>query len=325
MRIRGRIGLKPLFVMTAMMIGAQADLALANAFSVDQASIGQSILSETNSFRRSNGVSNLAASSKVRAVAQSYAEFLARNNASGHEADGRTPGQRLAAAGMTNCTLAENVYEYWSQPNIAPWQTVASAAMNFWKGSPGHNANLRKADMTLLGVGSAGWTHEGRNYYKIVQLFTNNCGVDQPAASSELWYLKARHSGKCLHQHGGTHADGAPITQWDCVNQPNVKLRRIDHGDGTSFLQFAHSNKCVHLHGASTADGAAITQWSCIHQPNVKWRIEPAGGGHVFVRSASSGKCVHQHGGTYGNGDRITQWACINQPNVQWQLVRAPQ
>jgi hypothetical protein len=42
------------------------------------------------------------------------------------------------------------------------------------------------------------------------------------ANAQDYYYIVAKHSGKCLHQHGGTQGNGDPITQWDCVNEPNV-------------------------------------------------------------------------------------------------------
>ena len=145
----------------------------------------------------------------------------------------------------------------------------------------------------------------------------------------DYFYLKAKHSGKCLHQHGATHRNGDNITQWQCVNQPNVKLEKIQVPGlpgqrGYFYLKFKHSEKCVHLHGAAAANGTNITQWSCIPQPNVMWRQTPAGGGYFYLRSAQNNKCLHQHGGTQSNGGNITLWDCVNQPNVQWKFVRAP-
>ena len=140
------------------------------------------------------------------------------------------------------------------------------------------------------------------------------------AGAQEYYFIKARHSGKCLHQHGGTYRNGDPITQWDCVEEPNVKLQKVPAGGDTFFLKFAHSGKCVHLHGDLAANGTPITQWDCIDLPNVKWREQPVGGGYVYLRSASTDKCIHQHGGTQGNGDPITQWDCVDEPNVQWML-----
>ena len=41
--------------------------------------------------------------------------------------------------------------------------------------------------------------------------------------AQEYYFIKVKNSGKCLHQHGGTYGNGDPITQWDCVDEPNVQ------------------------------------------------------------------------------------------------------
>jgi uncharacterized protein YkwD len=69
----------------------------------------------------------------------------------------------------------ENVYEYWSATDIASWETVAAKAMELWKQSPGHWENLLRAQATHVGIGAAGWTHVGKNYYKILQVFIDDC------------------------------------------------------------------------------------------------------------------------------------------------------
>jgi hypothetical protein len=133
------------------------------------------------------------------------------------------------------------------------------------------------------------------------------------------YYIRAKHSNKCLHQHGGTHGNGDPITQWDCVDQPNVQWRiEPSPTPGYYFIKARHSDKCAHQHGGTYENGDPITQWDCVNQANVKWRIIPAGNNYYYIRVQHSGKCMHVHGGGWGNGDPITQWSCINQPNVQW-------
>ena len=47
--------------------------------------------------------------------------------------------------------------------------------MEDWKRSPGHRNNLLGARVTHMGLGVAGWTHDGKNYYKIVQIFIDDC------------------------------------------------------------------------------------------------------------------------------------------------------
>lgn len=41
-----------------------------------------------------------------------------------------------------------------------------------------------------------------------------------PARTS--FYLQVQHSEKCMHVHSGGWENGALITQWACINQPNV-------------------------------------------------------------------------------------------------------
>jgi Ricin-type beta-trefoil lectin domain-like len=133
------------------------------------------------------------------------------------------------------------------------------------------------------------------------------------------YYIRAKHSKKCLHQHGGVLDNGAPITQWDCVDQENVQWRiEPSPTKGYYYIKARHSDKCAHQHGGTYGDGDPITQWECVNQGNVKWKIVSAGKGYYYIKAQHSGKCMHVHGGGSGNGDPITQWSCINQPNVQW-------
>jgi uncharacterized protein YkwD len=144
-------------------------------FPVDWSSIWVWSWNQTNAFRQTNGLPALRLGPRQSIVANEYAEFLARNNASGHEADGRDPAQRVAARGIKNCGVWENVYEYWSAPSIASWDMVAAKAMDAWKESRDHRDNLLRAQATHMGIGAAGWTHDGKHYYKVVQVFIDDC------------------------------------------------------------------------------------------------------------------------------------------------------
>ena len=104
--------------------------------------------------------------------------------------------------------------------------------------------------------------------------------------------------------------NGDRITQWDCVNQPNVKLKLLSTGDGYYFLQFQHSGKCVQRYGGQTGNGDPINQWDCQNWPNIKLKLVPTGDGYYFLQFQHSGKCVHQFGATMGNGDPIRNGKC---------------
>lgn len=151
------------------------DHARADQFAVDSDKICVWIWNQTNACREANGVPGLILDPAIVRVAKDYAEFLARNDVSGHTADGRDPDQRVAAGGIENCGVSENVCDYWSAPDIASWETVAAKAMELWKRSPGHRENLLRARATRVGIGAAGWTHDGKNHYKIVQVFIDDC------------------------------------------------------------------------------------------------------------------------------------------------------
>lgn len=148
-------------------------------------------------------------------------------------------------------------------------------------------------------------------------------------APDGVFYLKAKHSNKCVHQHGNTHNNGDNVTQWDCLNQGNVKLERIPLGSAYFLLRFQHSGKCVTVKDDSLERGANIIQWDCQDDGarNQTWHAIKASNNptdpYVQIQSGN-GACLHQHGATRGNGDNITQWDCVNEPNVLWKFTPAP-
>ena len=57
--------------------------------------------------------------------------------------------------------------------------------MELWKRSPGHRENLLRVQATHVGIGAAGWNHDGKNYDKIVQVFMDGCiPPGRPAAEA---------------------------------------------------------------------------------------------------------------------------------------------
>lgn len=149
----------------------------AQEIKIDNARLGVLVFNATNAYRESNHLPRLKLGLHASAgdAAQKYAEYLAQNNSSGHEADGQTVEQRILAAGGKVCAVAENVFTFWTTPNVADIQTVANTAMQEWKKSPQHDSNLRSTNTYILGTGAAAWKHADRNYYKLVQNFLDDC------------------------------------------------------------------------------------------------------------------------------------------------------
>jgi uncharacterized protein YkwD len=148
-----------------------ASAAPAKAQQFDVSAGVSTIVAATNAYRQQKGLAPLGQSAGASRVAQTYATYLARNNKTGHSADGRSPPERLRDGGVKYCKFrGENWHESWTRPNRASPGAAMEAAMRFWKHSPGHERALRSAS-TEIGVGVAGWRHGNQWYYIEVQMF----------------------------------------------------------------------------------------------------------------------------------------------------------
>ncbi|MBR0995560.1 CAP domain-containing protein [Bradyrhizobium japonicum] len=140
------------------------------------------IMSQVNSYRNSLGLPKLFGHTKLNMAAQAYADYLADTNTQGHQANGTTFDARIRAAGYRPCVrgaginqLAENLYYYTSRGGPMPPAKLAAAAMQGWKGSPGHDANLRYPTFNDHAVAVAA-RRDGDVYtYKIAHEFGDMC------------------------------------------------------------------------------------------------------------------------------------------------------
>jgi uncharacterized protein YkwD len=175
------------FALGLIAAGLLAGASSANAQQFDvPASARSAIVDQTNAYRQAKGLTPLSESAGASQVAQAYANYLAETAKGGHRADGRDPVQRLRAGGVKFCKFrGENWHESWTRPARASPDAAMSAAMRFWKKSPGHERALRSRS-TEIGVGVAGWKHGSQWYYQEIQVFIDtSClkrsqAVDQP-------------------------------------------------------------------------------------------------------------------------------------------------
>ena len=126
------------------------------------------IRERTNAFRKQHGLPPVAPAEPLTTAAQEFATWMAEHQKYGHQADGRTPGDRVEAAGYTPCLVAENIaYQF----NSVGFETEKLGESFFvgWRESPPHRANMLQADATQTGVGIAQNPESGK--YFAVQLF----------------------------------------------------------------------------------------------------------------------------------------------------------
>ncbi|MBO3804013.1 MAG: PKD domain-containing protein, partial [Candidatus Brockarchaeota archaeon] len=142
-----RIALLALFV---------ALLANISACSSDLNSEKSNFLVLINQYRQENGVAPLKVSSALTTAAQRHSEDMAAHNYFSHESlDGRTPIDRMRAAGYTYDTAwGENIAAgyYWRGGS---YSYTAEDVFENWRNSPGHNANMLNPNYVVIGIGLA--------------------------------------------------------------------------------------------------------------------------------------------------------------------------
>lgn len=104
------------------------------------------IFDMTNAFRAKNGLPALEWNDPAAEAARAHSADMAERGYFDHVTpDGRSPGDRLKAAGLDG-------YAAYAE-NIAAGQDSAFTAFNGWINSPGHRANILGEGLETLGVG----------------------------------------------------------------------------------------------------------------------------------------------------------------------------
>jgi len=132
------------------------------------AQVQRAVIEQTNRFRVSEGLPALREAPRLGRAAQDFANFMARTDRYGHEADGRTPAQRAGAQGYDFCLVAENIAYEFSSEGFGAGE-LAQHFVHGWENSPPHRANMLDAAATEIGVAVA-QSRETRRYYA-VQMF----------------------------------------------------------------------------------------------------------------------------------------------------------
>jgi uncharacterized protein YkwD len=105
------------------------------------------VVALTNVERAKAGCRPLAVDPRLAAAAQVHSSDMAAGDYFSHGSrDGRTPFQRIAAAGFAFSVAAEN---------IAAGQRSPQDVLTGWMNSPGHRANILNCALTHIGVGYA--------------------------------------------------------------------------------------------------------------------------------------------------------------------------
>jgi uncharacterized protein YkwD len=134
----------------------------------DPDAVARDMIHRSNAFRSDQRLPPVTPQPALTAAAQAFADYMARTDRYGHEADGRAPVDRARAKGYDHCMVAENIaMQYRSNGFSGP--ELARGFVQGWIDSPGHRENLLSDMATDIGLAVAQSPSSGRWY--AVQMF----------------------------------------------------------------------------------------------------------------------------------------------------------
>jgi uncharacterized protein YkwD len=136
--------------------------------SADVAATAKRVVERTNAFRGQRALRPVATNGQLEDAARRFARFMAENDRIAHTADGRSPEERVRAAGYEYCIVLENLASQFSSAGFTATE-LADRLMQGWIDSPPHRRNLADADVTEIGVAVARSARTDKYY--AVQLF----------------------------------------------------------------------------------------------------------------------------------------------------------
>ncbi|TET95402.1 MAG: hypothetical protein E3J29_06945, partial [Dehalococcoidia bacterium] len=108
----------------------------------------QAFLTLINNYRQANGLGSLSLNGELNAAADWMSNDMAAKDYFSHtDSLGRDPFQRMADFGYG--------YNTWKGENLAAGVDAAQAALDLWKGSPGHDANMLNPNFKVIGIARA--------------------------------------------------------------------------------------------------------------------------------------------------------------------------
>ena len=109
------------------------------------------IIDMTNAFRKESRLGTVKPNAALTTAARIFADYLAKTGKFAHEADGRGPAERVGAQGYHYCLVSENLAMNRDSRGFES-RALARRAVDGWKNSPGHRANMLQPTVTEIGV-----------------------------------------------------------------------------------------------------------------------------------------------------------------------------
>ncbi|MGP4001323.1 RICIN domain-containing protein [Streptomyces sp. 8N706] len=140
------------------------------------------------------------------------------------------------------------------------------------------------------------------------------------AGRDNIYYLKVKHSGKCLTVRGASHANNATVNQYRCVSGAKNQwwIEYFMGGISRRFVNFS-SQKCLSLRGGSTAKGTPAVQRTCDGEPDQTWfTLAPHRESPITPSRTQGNKCLDVQGASKADNAPVIAWSCNKKNNQKW-------
>ncbi|MFH8290073.1 RICIN domain-containing protein [Streptomyces sp. NPDC018059] len=145
----------------------------------------------------------------------------------------------------------------------------------------------------------------------------------QSPMGSELVHVVNGSSGLCMTVADSGPADGAPVRQGRCDEQPGASFRMVDSGEG-AWLQpvTASPRACVGIADASTADRAELRQLTCAGAAGIRFQQRrPPHEWRTTIVNSASGKCLGMRDAGHAELEWAVQRTCSGSTDETWRIV----
>ncbi len=134
----------------------------------DVSKVEKMIIQKTNSLRKDHDLNTVEADAELDKAAEYFANYMAKKDKYGHNADGNSPAQRAKKFDYKYCLVLENISYQYSTNDFAT-DKLAQKFFHGWKTSPGHRKNMLDPDVTETAVAVVQSKESG--FYYAVQMF----------------------------------------------------------------------------------------------------------------------------------------------------------
>lgn len=197
------------------------------------------LLEKTNSVRAQHHLNPLTPNPALTQAARTYATYLATTNQFSHNANRKTPGDRVRLEGYEWCKIGENLALRRNTQGFTT-QTLVEDVMQGWMRSPDHKKNLLEPYATEIGIGVAKGQETSQKFIS-VQLFARPATLRFPIEIKNTTSFSVPYT---LNGHSKIISPQEIIRHWACEPQtfkfqPNVRSQissRYEAQDKTLFI-----------------------------------------------------------------------------------------